>query len=71
MAEALNNVYEAPICVEPQLLKSCLKPPSATQEPRNCSLVAVIYNTFSCQIPPHKTPNELPKYVHFRLSSYD
>ena len=67
--KALDKVNKAPICVEPRPSKSCLKTANIYAEPKSCLLVSTVYNTFSYQNFPHKTPTELPKHVHFRLTS--
>ena len=63
MAEALNNVNAASICVELQLLKICLKPTDVQQEPENCSQIAVICNSFFCQRVSHKILSFLDMYI--------
>ena len=70
MTEALTKINKSPICVEPQLLKSCLKTANITQEPDMCFVVSTISSTISYQMCSHKTPTELPKHVHFRLTLY-
>ena len=54
------------VCVEPWLMKSCLKPAGTKLEYKSCSLVTEIGNTFSCPKFSHKTLAKLPKHVHFR-----
>ena len=65
MAEALDKIKKPPICLEPQPLKSCLKPTNTKQESDSSSLGTSIGNTFSCEKFSHLTPAELPKHVHF------
>ena len=63
MAEALDEADKPPICVEPRLLKRCLRSIGVKQK-----LVTTICKTFSHQKLSHKTTAELPKHVHFRIS---
>ena len=67
MPEVLSEAHKLLICFEPGLLKSCLKPTGAEQEPKTCYLVTVICNTFSCQKFSSKIPAKVPKHVHLRF----
>ena len=71
MAEALDELINPLICAEPQPLKSCLKAASINLELESSSLVLTTCNNSSCQKFSHKIPTDLPKHVHFRLTSDD
>ena len=62
MAEALDEVNKLPICVEPRLLKSCIKYIGVKHEPR-IALWLQQFVTLSCQKFSQKTSAEVPKHV--------
>ena len=71
MACALENINQSLQGVESQLLKSCLKSVNIGKEPNRCSMLASMCRNLSCQKYFIKTPDEVIKHLHFRLSSND
>ena len=60
---SLSHIWlKSPIYAEPQPSSSCFKTVNIYLEPEGCSLVSILYNTFSCQKFPYKTHTELPKH---------